>query len=78
MPRRLVWLSAAPVATPAVSLVTPALDLAEPHDAQFVMESLDSSGTTRGEPLSVPRSASIASELAGLVIAIGYPGLGSL
>jgi hypothetical protein len=50
------------------------LDLAEPHDAQFVMASLGSSGTIRGEPISVPRSASIASEHAGQVIAIGFPG----
>jgi hypothetical protein len=32
---------------------------------------LVSSGTTRGEPRFVPRSASIASELAGKVTAIG-------
>ena len=47
------------------------LDLAEPRDAQFVMASLVSSGTTRGEPRFVPTSALIASELAGQVIAIG-------
>ena len=34
-------------------------------DAQFVMASLVSSGTTRGEPPFVPRSASIAPDLAG-------------
>src|SRR5882672_8082747 len=38
------------------------------------MASLVSSGTTRGEPPFVPRSASIASELAGQVTAIGCPG----
>lgn len=48
--------------------------LAEPGDAQFVMASLVSSGTTRGEPRFAPRSASIASELARRVIAIGWPG----
>jgi hypothetical protein len=47
------------------------IDLAEPRDAQFVMASLVSSGTTRGEPRFVPRSALIASELVGQVIAIG-------
>jgi hypothetical protein len=50
------------------------LDLAEPRDGQFVMASLVSSGTTRGEPRFVPRSASIASELAGRVTAIGWAG----
>ena len=45
------------------------LDLAVPRDAHFVMASLVSSGTTRGEPRIVPRSASIASELAGKVTA---------
>jgi hypothetical protein len=35
------------------------------------MASLVSSGTTRGEPRFVPRSALIASELVGQVIAIG-------
>ena len=49
-------------------------NLAEPRDAQFVMASLVSSGTTRGEPRFVPRSASIASELAGKVTAIGWAG----
>jgi hypothetical protein len=47
------------------------IDLAEPRDAQFVMASLVSSGTTRGEPRFVPGSALIASELVGQVIAIG-------
>jgi hypothetical protein len=42
-----------------------------PRDAQFVIESLVSSGTTRGERLFVPKIASIASELAGKVTAIG-------
>jgi hypothetical protein len=51
-----------------------ALDLAEPRDAQFVMASLVSSGTTRGETRFVPRSASIASELAVRVTGIGCPG----
>jgi len=37
------------------------------------MASLVSSGTTRGEPPFVPRSASIASELAGRVTAISCP-----
>src|SRR6266481_5356502 len=50
------------------------LDVAEPRDAQSVMASLVSSGTTRGEPPFVPRSASIASELAGQVTTIGCPG----
>ena len=49
-------------------------DLAEPRDAQYVTASLVSSGTTRGECPSVPRSASIASELAERVTAIGCPG----
>src|SRR5258708_21826717 len=53
------------------------LDLAVPRDAQFVMASLVSSGTTRGEPRFVPRSASIASELAGKVTAIGWAGSNS-
>src|SRR5256885_1384822 len=51
-----------------------ALDLAEPPDAQFVMASLVSSGTTRGKPPFVPRGASIASELAGQVTPIGWAG----
>src|SRR5438445_13806130 len=42
--------------------------------AVFAMASLVSSGTTRGEPRFVPRSASIASELAGKVTAIGWAG----
>jgi hypothetical protein len=45
-----------------------------PRDAQFVMASSVSSGTTRGEPPFVPGSASIASELAGQVTATGCPG----
>ena|SRR5437867_1938465 len=53
------------------------LDLAVPRDAQFVMASLVSSGTTRGERRFVPRSASIASELAGIVTAIGWAGFKS-
>ena len=48
--------------------------LAEPRGAQFVMASLVSSSTTRGEPRFAPRSASIASELARRVIAIGWLG----
>jgi len=48
--------------------------VAEPRDAQFVMASLVWSGITRGEPPFVPRSASIASELAGQVTGIGCPG----
>jgi hypothetical protein len=35
---------------------------------------LNSSGTTRGEPRFVPRSASIASDLAGQATGIGCPG----
>jgi hypothetical protein len=50
------------------------LDLAEPRDAQFVMASLVSSGTTRGELPSVPESVSITSGFAGQVIAIGWAG----
>jgi hypothetical protein len=42
-----------------------ALDPAEPSVARFAMASSVSSGTTRGEPLFVPGSASIASDLAG-------------
>ena len=34
------------------------LGVAEPRDMQFVTESLVSSGTTRGGPRFVPRSAS--------------------
>ena len=50
------------------------LDLAVPRDAHFVMASLVSSGTTRGEPSFVPISASIASELAGKATATGWAG----
>lgn len=50
------------------------LGLAEASDAQLVMASLVSSGTTRGEPSFVPRSASMASEFAGKVTAIGWAG----
>jgi hypothetical protein len=50
------------------------LDLAKPRDVQSVLANLVSSGTTRGEPRFVPRSASIASELAGQLTAIGCPG----
>src|SRR5258705_8602238 len=50
------------------------IDLAEPRDAQFAMASLVSFGNTRGEPPFVPRSASIASELAGQVTGVGCPG----
>ena len=45
--------------------------MAGPGDVRSVMASLVSFGTTRGEPRFVPRSASIASELAGKVTAIG-------
>jgi hypothetical protein len=48
------------------------LGLAEPRDAQRVRASSVSSGTTGGEPPFVPRSASIASELAGRMTAIGW------
>lgn len=50
------------------------LDMAEPRDAQSVTANLVSSDTTRGEPRFVPRSASIASELAEKVTALGCPG----
>src|SRR5258705_5230209 len=53
------------------------LHMAEPRDAESAMASLVSSGTTRGEPPFVPGSASIASELAGKVTAIGCPGSSS-
>jgi hypothetical protein len=43
-------------------------------DAQSVMANLVSSGTTRGEPPFVPRTASIASDLAAKVTAIGWVG----
>ena len=45
--------------------------LTRPRDAQSVMASLVSSGTTRGEPRFAPGSASIASERAVKVTAIG-------
>jgi hypothetical protein len=48
--------------------------MGKPRDAQSVMASLVSSGTTHGEPLFVQRRASIASELARKVSAIGCPG----
>src|SRR6516164_6109716 len=48
--------------------------MAEPPDAQSVTASLVSSGTTRGELPFVPKSASIASELAAKVTAPGCPG----
>jgi hypothetical protein len=44
------------------------------RDAPFVMASLVWSDTSRGERPFVPGSASIASELARLVTAIGCPG----
>jgi hypothetical protein len=50
------------------------LGSAEPRGAQFVIGSLVSSGTTRGEPRFVPRSAWIASEFAGRATEIGCPG----
>jgi hypothetical protein len=53
------------------------LELAKPHNAQSVMASLVSFGTTRGAPRFVPRSASIASKLAGQVTAIGCLGFNS-
>jgi hypothetical protein len=49
-------------------------DMATPRDAQFVMPSLVSSGTTRGELPFVRGSVSIASELAEKVTAIGWAG----
>src|SRR5215470_13946733 len=48
--------------------------LTEPRDVPSVMASLVSSATTRGEHRSVPRSASIASELAAKVTASGWAG----
>jgi hypothetical protein len=48
--------------------------MAAPRDAQSVMASLVSSGTTRGEPPFVPRGASIAFVFAGTVTAIGWVG----
>ena len=53
------------------------LGLAEPRDAQLVMASLASFGTTRGEPRFVPGGASIASEFAEKVTAIGWAGSSS-
>jgi hypothetical protein len=53
------------------------LHLAEPRDAQFAKAGLVSSGITRGEPLFVPESASIASERAGQATAIGCLGFKS-
>jgi hypothetical protein len=47
------------------------------RDAQSVMASLVSSGTTRGEARFVPRSASIASEFAAKVTATGWVGFKS-
>src|ERR1700759_2030977 len=49
-------------------------NLEERRDAQFVMASLALSATTRGGTHFAPGSASIASELAGQVIAIGCLG----
>src|SRR5580765_466567 len=46
----------------------------KPRDAQSVMASLVSSGTTRGELPFVRRGASITSELAEKVTAIGWVG----
>src|SRR5262249_10446224 len=48
--------------------------MAKSRDAQSVVASLVSSGTTRGEPRFVPGSALIASELDGKATAIGCPG----
>jgi hypothetical protein len=48
--------------------------MAEARDARSVMAGLVSSGTTRGEPLYVPRSALLISEPAGQVTAIGWRG----
>src|SRR5271166_3481236 len=47
---------------------------ADPRDAQSVMESLVSSGTTRGEPRFVPGNVSIASDPAAKVTGIGWAG----
>src|SRR5215471_12059609 len=49
-------------------------ELTRSRDARSVTESLVSSGTTHGGPRFVPRSASIASELAAKVTAIGWAG----
>src|SRR5262245_5606998 len=48
--------------------------MAEPRDAQSVTADLVSSGTTPGEPRSVPGGASIASGIAGKATAIGWGG----
>ena len=48
--------------------------MAEARDARSVMAGLASSGTTRGKPLFVPRSALLISEPAGQVTAIGWRG----
>src|SRR5580692_11785045 len=48
--------------------------MAEARDVRSVMAGLVSSGTTRGEPLFVPRSALRISEPAGQVTAIGSRG----
>jgi len=47
------------------------LDLAGLRDAQFVMASLVSCDTARGEPRFVPGSVSIASRLTRKVTAVG-------
>src|SRR5215472_14905224 len=49
-----------------------------PRDAQSVMASSVSSGIIRGEPRFAPGSASIASERAAKVTAIGWAGSESL
>jgi len=51
------WISWKSVETAAMLNCSESLDVAEPRDAPFVMASLVSSGITRGEPRSVPRSA---------------------
>jgi hypothetical protein len=56
---------------------TEALDPGTPYDAQSVTANLASSGTTRGELPFVPRTASIALELAAKVIVIGWVGFKS-
>jgi hypothetical protein len=48
--------------------------MAEARDVRSVMAGLVSSGTTRGEPHFVPRSALLISEPAGQVAAIGWRG----
>src|ERR1700741_4680788 len=50
------------------------MGLTRPRDAQSVMASLVSSGTTRGELRFVPGSASIASRRVVKVTAIGWAG----